>query len=74
MILIFYIYLTVGCPETVVKNRSFYPWEPHDQEVLERNRNFCERKFKDSKCVKEFIKMDVQTYWITCSRVNENKL
>lgn len=56
------------CGVLLVLNVSKLKWNAHDTEVLKRNKAFCEKHYKELKCMKRFVKVGDQSYYITCER------
>lgn len=56
------------CVAIVIINLSTLPWNKHDQEVLDRNKNFCELRLPHAPCISKFIKKGENNYHIWCKK------
>jgi hypothetical protein len=71
IVLLISLMVPIGCPQPKIDNISGHRWNKDDQRSLEKNSKFCERQYKDSKCVIEFIKRKPRAYHIVCGGPNE---
>ena len=56
-----------SCPKTQIENRTD-EWNDYDQQTYERALKRCGEIYKDSPCLKKFIKKDQMTYNAICGR------
>lgn len=57
----------IQCPKTQVINLTD-AWTSVDQSHYEFNKGLCAARFKESVCLKKFIKTARLTYQVICSR------
>lgn len=58
----------VACPKTIFENQSKFNWNDEDFKVYEKARIRCGEIYKESPCVKKFIKRDKQDYSVVCGK------
>lgn len=58
--------LVMACVAPIILNQSGTDWNDHDNKILEKYRTRCGKVFKDSPCLKTFIKKEEQVYWVIC--------
>ncbi len=70
--LIFVLSLTCGAP--IMENRTFEEWNKTDLQHLEAAKSGCKRIYKQSPCVKVFIKRSRQRdYSVICGKPEKEK-
>ena len=57
----------VLCAPTVITNHTD-TWTKDDERVYKFNQDKCELNYKESPCLKEFIKKEKDVYRIICSK------
>jgi hypothetical protein len=60
--------LSLSCPNTIIENRTEFPWNSFDNQTLTKAKKRCGEKYKNSKCVKVFRKTGEQDYQVICGR------
>lgn len=64
------IFLTLNCPETKIINKT-KAWIEHDSRILRVATKRCPELYKDSPCLKYFMKMREREYRAICGRPQE---
>jgi hypothetical protein len=56
------------CPATVIVNETVLPWNETDQAGLVTATKRCSFYYKNSPCLKKFIKKEVNAYHAICGK------
>lgn len=56
------------CPKTIIVNKTQYPWNNYDNEMLTYAQKRCYAIYSDAQCCKTFIKRGKQDYSVICGR------
>ena len=56
------------CPTTLMENRTSFPWNDYDREMLRYSEKRCGEIYPDASCVVLFRKWGKQDYSVVCGR------
>lgn len=59
--------ISASCPETIMINKTEYPWNSHDYRIREVSRKSCRRIYGEKSCLVKFVKTGVQSYQGICN-------
>ncbi len=57
-----------ACPVTKIVNKTVYPLNNHDRDIMKTCQKRCVVHFPDSPCLKLFEKVDEQGYHCICGK------
>lgn len=62
--------ISLVCAATLWINLTKEPWNDHDKKIYRRAQHVCssDDRYKETPCVKKFIKSDIRTYRVLCGR------
>lgn len=71
----FLLYVAGICAEPEIVNSSKYPWNSHDDRMMERAKITCDRVYSPrNPCVGKFIKWGERDYRVICGpKTSEEK-
>jgi len=58
----------LSCPDTIFENRSKFNWNKEDWKVYKIATKRCGELYKESQCVKRFIKKTDMDYSVVCGK------
>ena len=58
--------LSLVCAATIWINLTNSSWNDHDKKIYKRAKFVCENQYKNTPCVKKFIKSGKKMYRVIC--------
>lgn len=65
--------MAFSCANTKIINETEYPWNSHDQKMLDYSKKRCSELYKNSPCVKLFKKWGKKDYSVICGREKKSE-
>lgn len=65
------LYTFLSCPAILMVNKSEEPWNNKDYDTKKRAMQRCGEIYKDSPCLKVFVKTEPQSYWAICGEQSD---
>lgn len=65
--------ITITCKSVIIENKSNYPWNLRDEEVMLQAKKRCVYHFKDLPCLARFVKVGEHDYHALCGLSKEQE-